>query len=48
MTRTLTKPRDDERAWREAFPGSCVEHVTKGTGIYVLFVEAGGARRLSK
>ena len=31
------------QGWREAFPGSRVEHVLEGTGIFVLHVPPGGA-----
>jgi hypothetical protein len=34
---------DELQGWREAFPGSRVEHVMTGTGIFVLHVPPGGA-----
>lgn len=37
---------DELQGWHEAFPESRVEHVMKGTGIFVLHVPSGGARRL--
>ncbi len=33
------------QGWHEAFPGSEVEHVMKGTGIFVLIIPPDGARR---
>jgi hypothetical protein len=35
---------DELQGWHKAFPGSQVEHVMKGTGIYVLHIPPGGAR----
>ena len=37
---------DELQGWREAFPGSQVEHVLYG--IYVLIVPPGGARRIAR
>ena len=37
---------DEFQSWREAFPGSRVEHVLHG--IYVLTIAPGGARRLAR
>jgi len=36
---------NDLQSLHEAFPGSRVEHVMKGTGIFVLHVPPVGARR---
>jgi hypothetical protein len=36
---------DELQSWHEAFPGSRVEHIMRGT--YVLVIPAGGARRLA-
>jgi hypothetical protein len=37
---------DNLQNWSEALPGSHVEHLM--FGLYVLVIEAGGARRLTK
>ncbi len=34
---------DELQSWHRAFPGSRVEHVLKGTGIFILVVPPGGA-----
>ena len=39
--------RDELQGWHEAFPGSRVEHVMAGTGIFVLHVPASGAMELA-
>ncbi len=39
---------DELQGWYEAFPGSQIEHLMKGTGLYVLTIPSGGARRLTK
>ncbi len=39
---------DELQSWHEACPGSTVEHFMKGTGLYVLTIPPGGARRLTK
>ncbi len=31
------------QGWHKACPGSTVEHLMKGTGLYVLILPAGGA-----
>jgi hypothetical protein len=38
---------DNLQSWHESFPGSSVEHVMKGTGIYVLHIPPGGTKDLS-
>ena len=38
---------DELQGWHEAFPESRLEHVLTGTGIFVLYIPAGGARRLA-
>ena len=38
---------DEIQGWREAFPGSRVEHVMKGTGFYVLHIPPAGAKDLA-
>lgn len=35
---------DNLQGWHKALPGSRIEHVMKGTGIYVLHVPQGGAK----
>ena len=35
---------DKMQAWQKACPGSTVEHVMAGTGIYVLHLPPGGAK----
>ena len=37
---------DNLQGWHKALPGSRVEHVMKGTGIFVLHIPAGGAKDL--
>jgi hypothetical protein len=39
---------DELQSWHKALPGSRVEHVMKGTGIFVLIVSPGGTRELSR
>lgn len=39
---------DNLQSWHEALPGSQIEHVMEGTGIFVLTVPPGGARRLAR
>jgi len=34
---------DELQSWHRAFPGSRVEHVLKGTGIFILVAPPGGA-----
>jgi len=34
---------DELQSWHEALPGSRIEHVLKGTGIFILVVPPGGA-----
>ena len=34
---------DELQSWHRACPGSTVEHLMKGTGLYVLTVPPGGA-----
>ena len=39
---------DELQSWHRAFPGSRIEHVQKGTGIFVLIVgTAGGSGELA-
>ncbi len=39
---------DELQGWREALPGSQIEHIQKGTGIFVLHVPPGGTKESSK
>lgn len=39
---------DNLQSWHEAFPGSRIEHVMTGTGIFVLHIPSGGAKESSK
>ncbi len=39
---------DDLQGWREALPGSQIEHIQKGTGIFVLHVPPGGTKKSSE
>lgn len=39
---------DNLQGWREAFPGSQIEHLQKGTGLYILTIPPGGARKLAR
>ena len=34
---------DELQSWHRAFPGSRIEHVQKGTGIFILVAPPGGA-----
>ena len=34
---------DELQSWHRACPGSTVEHLMKGTGLYVLTIPPGGA-----
>ncbi len=38
---------DELQSWHRSCPGSTVEHVMKGTGIFVLTIPAGGVRETS-
>ena len=38
---------DNLQSWHEALPGSQIEHVMKGTGIFVLHVPRSGAGGLA-
>ena len=38
---------DNLQRWHEALPGSRIEHVMTGTGIFVLHVPPGGAKDLA-
>ena len=39
---------DNLQSLHQAFPGSCVERVMEGTGIFVLHIPAGGAKDLGR
>ncbi len=38
---------DELQSWHRSRPGSTVEHVMEGTGIYVLTIPTGGVREAS-
>jgi hypothetical protein len=38
---------DDLHGWRDALPGSRIEHVMEGTGLFVLHVPPGGAGEIA-
>jgi len=38
---------DELQSWHEALPGSRIEHVMEGTGIFVLVVPPGGANSVA-
>jgi hypothetical protein len=38
---------DHLQGWHNALPGSRVEHVMEGTGLFVLHVPPGGAREIA-